>query len=63
MYIAVLRGTLALLLLLHYGVFAWAGLKLVMVAVITFALNTTAYVAGLSALPQIRGDIPYEERR
>ena len=48
-YIAILRGTpvLMLLLLLYYGVFARAGLKPVMVAVITFALNTSAHVAEL----------------
>ena len=48
-YIAVLRGTpvLMLLLLLYYGVFARAGLKPVMVAVITFALNVSAHVAEL----------------
>ena len=48
-YIAVLRGTpvLMLLLLLYYGVFARAGLKPVMVAVITFALNTSAHVSEL----------------
>ena len=48
-YIAILRGTpvLMLLLLLYYGVFARAGLKPVMVAVITFALNVSAHVAEL----------------
>ena len=48
-YIAVLRGTpvLMLLLLLYYGVFARAGLKPVTVAVITFALNTSALVSEL----------------
>ena len=48
-YIAVLRGTpvLMLLLLLYYGVFARAGLAPVMVAVITFALNVSAHVAEL----------------
>jgi len=48
-YIAVLRGTpvLMLLLLLYYGVFAKAGLAPVMVAVITFALNVSAHVAEL----------------
>jgi len=48
-YIAVLRGTpvLMLLLLLYYGVFAHAGLKPVMVAVLTFALNVSAHVAEL----------------
>lgn len=46
-YIAVLRGTpvLMLLLLLYYGVFARAGLKPVTVAVVTFALNVSAHVA------------------
>ena len=49
LYIAILRGTpvLMLLLLLYYGVFARAGLKPVMVAVITFALNTSAHVSEL----------------
>ena len=48
-YIAILRGTpvLMLLLLLYYGVFARAGLKPVMVAVFTFALNVSAHVAEL----------------
>ena len=48
-YIAVLRGmpVLMLLLLLYYGVFARAGLKPVTVAVITFALNTSALVSEL----------------
>ena len=48
-YIAVLRGTpvLMLLLLSYYGVFARAGLKPVTVAVITFALNTSALVSEL----------------
>ena len=48
-YIAVLRGTpvLMLLLLLYYGVFARAGLKPVTVAVVTFALNVSAHVAEL----------------
>ena len=48
-YIAILRGTsvLMLLLLLYYGVFARAGLSAVMVAVITFALNVSAHVAEL----------------
>ena len=48
-YIAVLRGTpvLMLLLLLYYGVFAKAGLKPVTVAVITFSLNVSAHVAEL----------------
>ena len=48
-YIAVLRGTpvLMLLLLLYYGVFARTGLEPVMVAVLTFALNVSAHVAEL----------------
>jgi len=48
-YIAILRGTpvLMLLLLLYYGVFARAGITPVMVAVITFALNVSAHVAEL----------------
>lgn len=49
LYIAILRGTpvLMLLLLLYYGVFARAGLEPVMVAVITFSLNVSAHVAEL----------------
>ncbi len=49
LYIAVLRGTpvLMLLLLLYYGVFARSGIPPVMVAVITFALNVSAHVAEL----------------
>ena len=48
-YIAVLRGTpvLMLLLLLYYGVFARTGLKPVTVAVFTFALNVSAHVTEL----------------
>lgn len=48
-YIAVLRGTpvLMLLLLLYYGVFVRAGLTAVTVAVITFALNVSAHIAEL----------------
>ena len=48
-YIAILRGTpvLMLLLLLYYGVLARAGVAPVMVAVITFALNVSAHVAEL----------------
>ena len=48
-YIAVLRGTpvLMLLLLLYYGVLARTGVTPVMVAVITFALNVSAHVAEL----------------
>lgn len=46
-YIAVLRGTpvLMLLLLLYYGIFARAGMPPVSVAVITFSLNVSAHVA------------------
>ena len=49
MYIAILRGTpvLMLLLLLYYGVFARTPIAPVMVAVITFALNVSAHVAEL----------------
>ena len=48
-YIAILRGTpvLMLLLLLYYGVFARAGIPAVFVASITFALNVSAHVAEL----------------
>jgi len=48
-YVAILRGTpvLMLLLLLYYGIFARAGLAPVTVAVITFALNVSAHVAEL----------------
>ncbi len=48
-YIAVLRGTpvLMLLLLLYYGVFARAGLAPVTVAILTFALNVSAHIAEL----------------
>lgn len=48
-YIAVLRGTpvLMLLLLLYYGVFARAGFEPILVAVITFSLNVSAHVAEL----------------
>ena len=48
-YIAVLRGTpvLMLLLLLFYGVLAQYGLSPVTVAVIAFALNVSAHVAEL----------------
>lgn len=48
-YIAVLRGTpvLMLLLLLYYGVFARAGLKPATVAIVAFALNVSAHVAEL----------------
>lgn len=48
-YIAILRGTpvLMLLLLLYYGVFARTGLAPVAVASITFALNVSAHVSEL----------------
>lgn len=48
-YIAVLRGTpvLMLLLLLYYGVLARVKIAPVMVAVITFSLNVSAHVAEL----------------
>jgi polar amino acid transport system permease protein/polar amino acid transport system substrate-binding protein len=48
-YIAVLRGTpvLMLLLLLYYGLLARTGLSPVMVAVFTFSLNVSAHVAEL----------------
>ena len=48
-YIAVLRGSpvLMLLLLLYYGVFARAGLNPATVAIFTFALNVSAHVAEL----------------
>ncbi len=48
-YIAILRGTpvLMLLLLLFYGLLARSGLTPVTVAVITFALNVSAHVAEL----------------
>ena len=48
-YIAILRGTpvLMLLMLLYYGVFAHSDLKPVTVAIITFSLNTSAHVAEL----------------
>lgn len=48
-YIAVLRGTpvLMLLLLMYYGVFARVGLRPENVAIITFALNVSAHVAEL----------------
>lgn len=48
-YIAILRGTpvLMLLLLLYYGVFARAGLTPITVAIVTFALNVSAHIAEL----------------
>ena len=47
LYVAILRGTpvLMLLLFLYYGVFAGAGLAPVTVATVTFALNVSAHVA------------------
>lgn len=61
-YIAILRGSpvLMLLMLLFYGVFARSGLSPIMVAVITFSLHTAAHVAELlrSALMAIdRGQV------
>ncbi len=49
LYVAILRGTpvLMLLLFLYYGVFAGAGLAPVTVATVTFALNVSAHVAEL----------------
>ena len=48
-YIAILRGTpvLMLLLLLYYGIFARTGLEPVTVAIVTFSLNVSAHVAEL----------------
>lgn len=48
-YIAILRGSpvLMLLLLLYYGVFARAKMSPVLVATITFSLNVSAHVAEL----------------
>lgn len=48
-YISILRGSpvLLLLMLLYYVVFAKSPLSAEMVAVVTFALNTAAYVAEL----------------
>ena len=48
-YIAILRGTpvLMLLLLLYYGVFARAGFSAVTVAILSFALNVSAHIAEL----------------
>jgi polar amino acid transport system permease protein/polar amino acid transport system substrate-binding protein len=48
-YIAILRGTpvLMLLLLLYYGVLARTGMHPMTVAVITFSLNVSAHVAEL----------------
>ena len=49
LYIAILRGSpvLMLLMLLYYVVFARSDLDAIVVAIITFALNTAAYVAEL----------------
>ena len=49
LYIAILRGTpvLLLLLLLYYGVLARSGLPPVVVAVLAFSLNVSAHVAEL----------------
>ena len=48
-YIAILRGTpvLMLLLLLYYGVLAKMGFEPVTVAIVTFALNVSAHIAEL----------------
>lgn len=48
-YIAVLRGTpvLMLLLLLYYGVLARVNIAPIMVAIVTFSLNVSAHVAEL----------------
>lgn len=48
-YISILRGSpvLLLLMLMYYVVFAKSSLSAEMVAVVTFALNTAAYVAEL----------------
>ena len=61
-YVAVIRGSpvLMLLLLLFYGIFARSGLSPVTVAVITFSLHTAAHVAELlrSALMAVdRGQV------
>ena len=61
-YVAVIRGSpvLMLLLLLFYGIFARSGLAPVTVAVITFSLHTAAHVAELlrSALMAVdRGQV------
>lgn len=49
LYIAVLRGTpvLLLLLMMYYVIFARSSMDAVNIAVITFGLNTAAYVAEL----------------
>lgn len=58
-YISILRGSpvLLLLMLLYYVVFAKSSLSAEMVAVVTFGLNTAAYVAELmrSALDALDG--------
>ncbi len=61
-YIAIIRGSpvLMLLMLLFYGVFAQSGLSPLIVAVITFSLHTAAHVAELlrSALMAVdRGQV------
>ena len=61
-YIAVIRGSpvLMLLMLLFYGIFARTGLSPLTVAVITFSMHTAAYVAELlrSALMAVdRGQV------
>jgi len=61
-YIAIIRGSpvLMLLMLLFYGVFAQSGLSPLIVAVITFSLHTAAHVAELlrSALMTVdRGQV------
>ena len=61
-YIAIIRGSpvLMLLMLLFYGVFAQSGLSPLIVAVITFSMHTAAHVAELlrSALMAVdRGQV------
>lgn len=61
-YIAIIRGSpvLMLLMLLFYGVFAQSGISPLIVAVITFSLHTAAHVAELlrSALMAVdRGQV------
>lgn len=61
-YIAIIRGSpvLMLLMLLFYGVFAQSGLSPLIVAVITFSMHTAAHVAELlrSALMTVdRGQV------
>ena len=57
-YIAILRGTpvLMLLLLLYYGVLAKMGFEPVTVAIITFALNVSAHIAELLRSALIAAD-------